>query len=308
MNNHAYEYDELVIGSGLNALAYSYLNSKPLVFNTFKSPFFFESFPPGLELAHLFYKNTERNLKGLKEDKQVGASKSEIWKRLLFVHSLAGLSPLSSFAASMRIDDKDSIKVMTQDFKSVSMKFNKLRIFDDENILGLDQPLKEDKEYKVIDWIDVKSGMVHPYDFLKSSIDFVREVYFYPSERIDGKSNKKDLVSVSYLDEKQLNDFDFSDTMAKFKILKMMKRAGIKGARNGRDVLRPEQYKYYALNLRPKKRELRKLRLLNQYENEGNLIFDYRTDEQVVSGEDCLINDYCFKLSKTILKDGFKEE
>jgi hypothetical protein len=307
MNNHAYEYDELVVGSGLNALAYSYLNSKPLVFNTFKSPFFFESFPPGLELAHLFYKNVERNLKGLKEDKQVGASKSELWKRLLFVHSLAGLSPLSTCAASIRVD-KNFIRAMTQDFKSISMKFDKLRIFDDENILGLDQPLKGGKKYKVIDWIDVKSGMVHPYDFLKSSIDFVREVYFYPSVRIDGKSNKKDLVSVSYLDEQQLNDHDFSDTMARFKILKMMKRAGIKGARNGRDVLRPDQYKYYALNIKPKKRELRKLRLLNQYENKENLIFDYRTDEQVVSDEDCLVNDYCFKLSKTILKDGFKEE
>ena len=308
MNNHTYEYDELVIGSGLNALAYSYLNSMPLVFNNIKKPFFFESFPLGLDTAHLFYKNVERDLKGFKEDKQIGASKSELWKRLLFVYSLAGLSPLSNHAASMRIDSKNSIKVMTQDFKSVSMKFNKLRIFDDEDILGLAQPKEETKKYKVVDWIDVKSGMVHPYDFLKSSIDFVREVYFYPSERIDGKSNKKDLVSISYLDEQQLQDHDFSDTMARFKILKMMKRAGIKGARNGRDVLRPEQYKYYALNIKPRKRELRKLRLLNRYENEENLIFDYRTDEQIVSDEDCLINDYCFKLSKTLLKDGFKEE
>tara|TARA_Y100000034_G_scaffold122819_1_gene168752 strand:- start:918 stop:1844 length:927 start_codon:yes stop_codon:yes gene_type:complete len=308
MNNHTYEYDELVIGSGLNALAYSYLNSMPLVFNNIKKPFFFESFPLGLDTAHLFYKNVERDLKGFKEDKQIGASKSELWKRLLFVYSLAGLSPLSNHAASMRIDSKNSIKVMTQDFKSVSMKFNKLRIFDDEDILGLAQPKEETKKYKVVDWIDVKSGMVHPYDFLKSSIDFVREVYFYPSERIDGKSNKKDLVSISYLDEQQLQDHDFSDTMARFKILKMMKRAGIKGARNGRDVLRPEQYKYYALNIKPRKRELRKLRLLNRYENEENLIFDYRTDEQIINDEDCLINDYCFKLSKTLLKDGFKEE
>ena len=280
----------------------------PLVFNNIKKPFFFESFPLGLDTAHLFYKNVERDLKGFKEDKQIGASKSELWKRLLFVYSLAGLSPLSNHAASMRIDSKNSIKVMTQDFKSVSMKFNKLRIFDDEDILGLAQPKEETKKYKVVDWIDVKSGMVHPYDFLKSSIDFVREVYFYPSERIDGKSNKKDLVSISYLDEQQLQDHDFSDTMARFKILKMMKRAGIKGARNGRDVLRPEQYKYYALNIKPRKRELRKLRLLNRYENEENLIFDYRTDEQIINDEDCLINDYCFKLSKTLLKDGFKEE
>jgi hypothetical protein len=307
MSSHTYEYDELVIGSSLNALIYSYLNSKPLVFNAIKKPFFFESFPPKLDLAHLFYKNEERTLKAPSEDKQIGASKSELWKRLLFVHSLAGLLPLSNHAASLRIVNENSINVMTQNFQSALMKFNKLRIFDVENIFGITQPMKQDKKYQVVDWVDVKSGMVHQYDFLKSSIDFVREIYFYPSERIDGKSNKKDLTSVSYLDEKQLNDFDFSDTMAKFKIMKIMKRAGIRGARNGKDVLRPDQYKYYALNIKPRKRELRELYPLDSYEDKENFIFDRRRDEQVASDEDCLVSDYCFKLSKTILKDGFKE-
>jgi hypothetical protein len=308
MNEHVYEYDEFVVGSNLSALVYSYSNSMPLVFNNTYQPYFFETFPPEMNLDHLFFKNEEKSLKGCKKDKQVGASKYEIWKRLLFVQSLAGLVPLSARAASIRIENENTAKIMTQNFKSVSVKFNTLRLFDDENIFGLDHVTKKNKRYEVVDWVDVKSGMVHDYDFLESSIDFVREVHFYSSDRIDGNSNKKDLVSVSHLDEQQLKDFDFSDTMAKFKILKMMKRAGIKGARNGRDVLNPDRYKYYALNIKPRKREIRKSCLLGQYENKKNLIFDRRRDEQVINEEDCLINDYCFKLSRTIFKDGFREE
>ena len=303
MNEHVYEYDELVIGDGLNALIYSYLNSKPLILSDIKKPLFFEFFPVDLDLPFLFHHLPERTLKGLKKNEQVGASKFEIWKWLLFTHSLAGLVPLSNQAASVRIEDKNFMKITTQNYKVVSMKFNKLRIFNDENIFGLEEPENQMKEYKVIDWIDVKSGMVHSYDFLESSNNFVKEVYFYPSERIDGNANKKDLVAISYLNDQELNDFDFSDTIARFKVLKLMKRAGIRGARNGKDVKNPNQYKYYALNIKPRKRELRKL-YSNQHKNEENLVFDYRTDEQIINNEDCLIDDYCFKLSKTMLKNG----
>ena len=42
--------------------------------------------------------------------------------------------------------------------------------------------------------------------------------------------------------------------MARFKIIEMMKKAGIRGARNGRDQLRPERYKYYAIKVEPAER------------------------------------------------------
>ena len=38
----------------------------------------------------------------------------------------------------------------------------------------------------------------------------------------------------------QLNNFDYSPTMARFKIIQLMKDAGIRGARNGRDTYNPE--------------------------------------------------------------------
>ena len=155
------------------------------------------------------------------------------------------------------------------------MTKNQEGLFDDEKISGLQPHKKSFAKYKVLDWVNVHSGMIHEYDFLNSSIDFVRDIHFYPSNRIDGRHDKKDLVAVSYLSEDQLKDFDFSDTVAKFKILKLMKQAGIRGARNGRDQLNPNKYKYYSLKARTTKREIMKGKM-PKYENEENIIFDYQ--------------------------------
>ena len=52
------------------------------------------------------------------------------------------------------------------------------------------------------------------------------------------------------LNEQQLRDFEYSDTYARFKTLAMMKEAGIRGARNGKDANRPGKYIYlFTINL-----------------------------------------------------------
>ena len=44
-----------------------------------------------------------------------------------------------------------------------------------------------------------------------------------------------------------MSNFEYSDTMVKFKVGAMMKKAGIRGARNGRDTNNPNKYKYYSV-------------------------------------------------------------
>ena len=58
------------------------------------------------------------------------------------------------------------------------------------------------------------------------------------------------------LTREQLNSYEYSDTYARFNILDHMRSAGIRGARNGRDTLNPEKYKYYAVKLETGKREV----------------------------------------------------
>ena len=87
---------------------------------------------------------------------------------------------------------------------------------------------------------------------------------------------------------------------ARFKILALMKENGIRGSRNGRDQKYPEKYKYYAVKIQPKKREIKKSSF-NQYEDKENLIFDYRTVEEICN--DIILPDtYCTRLNRQISK------
>ena len=51
----------------------------------------------------------------------------------------------------------------------------------------------------------------------------------YSSDRIDGNTPVRDACAVSKLTESQLIDFDYSETMARFKVLKIMKDNGMRG-------------------------------------------------------------------------------
>ena len=132
--------------------------------------------------------------------------------------------------------------------------------FTYEKSIVIGQSLLEPKippnKYMVLDWMNVRSGMVHQYDSIEGTSDFVSSIHFYPSERIDGNHDKKDLVAVSYLTKEELNNYEYSDTYARFKILDDMRALGIRGARNGRDTKNPQNYKYYAVKIESNKREV----------------------------------------------------
>ena len=297
MSKNYHEFDELVVGTGLNAVLYSFLEQKPLIINSTQKPLFFDFFPEGYDLSRLDIHLDEYTLRGRKKNIKVGGSKLDVWERLVFSLSLSGLLPLHSPAAQLRVED-DRVVVSTQNLKVHRLGYKKLRVFSDVNVTGLPDSSGHVDKYQVIDWMDVRSGMLHPYDYLNNGGFFVKELYFYPSERIDGNTNKKDLVAISELEKKYLDDFDFSSTMARFKVIKTMKKADIKGARNGRDMKNPEKYKYYAVKVEPTKREVRKI-YFPKYENKENLIFDRRTEEEIYESSDLSLG-YCNKINRMI--------
>ena len=299
MNRHAYECDELVIGSGLNAVMYAYFNPCSLILNTHEKPWFFDFFDHSMELDKIQMDSPSYRLRGLYSSKLVGPSKLEAWERLCFIMSLSGKIPMSDKTASIRIEP-NKVKVTTRNFRMSAFKFNKLRIFDDENIVGLGIPKEENNQYRVADWIDVQSGMVHERDYLETGDKFVKDIYFYPSKRMDDTSKRKDLVAVSHIDREQLQSFEFSDTYVRFKTLSLMKQAGLKGARNGRDQKNPDKYKYYALKIQPRLREIRKVKP-NIYESTDNITFDCRSEEEIYKVSE-IPGDYSWKLNLAAAK------
>jgi len=283
LGRHIYKVDELVIGNSLEAVSYAFLNQKNIILNDTDKPHFFDFYDAGDKLDKYLLDDIRYELMSTDGPKIVGTSKLEVWEKLVFCLSLAGFIPVSDKVFSMRVESDNLFKITTNNSRVIRYKFNKLRIFDSKNISGLQNP-KEVDNFRVIDWIDVRSGMKHEYDYLGTEENFVKDVYFYPSPRT-GDGQRKDLVTVSYMTSKQLEDFEYSDTYVKFKVLSLMKKAGIRGARNGKRPDNPEQYSYYSVKIEPSRREIQK----NEnsiFENKESIVFDYRKEREIYSQSD----------------------
>lgn len=281
-----FEKDEIVIGGDLRSLLYSYFHEVPVIYSALHPPFRFDKFDSFLDPT--------LSVLGFSQDKVY--TPRQVWERLVFLLGLSGLMPINSPENTLRVVG-NQLSVSTGS-KVIKFNFNKLVVYEDEGIAGLTRVTKEErKKNRVIDWVNVRSGCRHNHTYLEDDDDFVKEIYFYPTERSDNKK-LKDLVAVSYLTDEQLRDFDFSDTMAKFKIKKMMKEAGIRGARNGRDVNRPDHYKYYAIKVEPTHRQILS-DMVRYYEPDERFEFRYDTIEQLlVQGGN--IKGYLRKLCEVI--------
>lgn len=240
MREHVYDFENVVIGYGLDAVQYAYHNEYPLILNSNKIPFRFD------ETEEVSIPGIDRNL----------TRTEEIWSLLLFEHAMKGLVPFGAGPAKASLTGHE-MTVSVRDTLTVNMTFEKCFIFEDDGILVENEIIREgSKKYRVFDWINVRVGMQHDVDIIEDDSDFVRNVIFYPSERIDGNHNRKDCVAVSYLTEEQLTNFDFSDTMVRFKVEKMMIEKGIKGSKSGFNPGKKQKMSSIKLEPRHREREL----------------------------------------------------
>tara|TARA_R110000824_G_scaffold1643_6_gene8152 strand:+ start:2384 stop:3181 length:798 start_codon:yes stop_codon:yes gene_type:complete len=260
MKNHCYCFNKLVIGGNLSALLYSYEKGLPLIINKLSSPYRFEP------------------------------EKEKLWNKLYFLLSLSGLNLLGTKTDKIRVNDKE-ISVTTKDSKVIKVKFDELLMFDDIFVLGLPSPAKEKDEFMVLDWMITKSCAKHEEEHILTGDDFVRDIYFYPTDRLDGNHlNVRDLVSVSYLTKRQLQDFKYSDTYARFKTEKVLKENGITGSKNG---FQNGKQINYSLKIEVKKREIKRLHM-PLYKDTNNIKFMY---ESVLDFKQSTL-DYANKLNK----------
>jgi len=255
----------IVIGSSLESVLFASKNDCSLILNKVSLPEIFEQ----------------------KETKD--------WNHLVFLLSMAGKIPFSDKVTSIRIlEDEKKLKVYTKRERMVEVECEKVFVFDDENVEGLPLPKLTEKNPKkmILDWINVRAGMTHEYHTIETGDDFVNEIVFYKSPRIDGDHDYKDLVAISYLTDEQIKDHSYSTLMTLYKTKDIMKQYGIKGPRNGRDVSDPEKYKYYSIKLESDRRQIKKIHM-DAYEDTDFLSFQNQ-DLQVS------INKYIHKLHNYI--------
>ena len=286
LDKHIYKCETIVIGGSLSAKMYAYYNKCPCIYRSFDAPFRF-----GLSKQKVLLESEQEDL-------------LQAWERVTFLLSLGGQLPMGDKVGSLNVRD-NLLKATTLNSRLGRFEFQKLVIYDDRDIYGL--PLIKDQEVgksRVIDWFDVRSGMEHEHDSFETDDDFVKEVIFYPSDRFGNQKSgrvRKDLVAISYLDENQINDFEYSSTMARFKILQLMKDAGIKGARNGRDTYNPEIYRYYSPKIEATQREIIP-DVTNYYEEDDRFEFRYDTPEEIIEQFECDPNSYSSKLLNLLTK------
>jgi hypothetical protein len=264
--------EQIVIGGTIDAVFYAYENNLKIIYVDRKPPEKFE-----------FFKNK--------------VSKLDAYQRKLFALSLCGQVPIGDNVRAIRIDADKRLRIVTKNARTISLQYENLIIFDEEGVSGLPPPVKKAKEeYDVIDWIDVRRGMVHEHQWLESGSNFVKMVHFYPSERVYGKHNKKDAIAISRISGQEVERFEYSPTSVRLKVESMMRAAGIRGPKNGvcQETGKP---KHYAIKLEQRHRDIKKIHR-DTYRDTESLRFVQNSDIRIHhTSPSC---QYAIKLEKLL--------
>ena len=250
------EYEDIVIGSDLKAALFAFNNNLPMFFSQPRRPFRFDFLEPNTNLGCVKLTSAdELELTRTNGVKVVGLRAELLWERLVFLLNLDGKVPLANLCASMRFDGEHLI--CSNEYSKIgTLNFSNCFYFGDDNISGL---VKEKElanpTYTCYDWIAFNSGGKHEIDYMWVGDDFVKEIWFYSSDRMCGNSPVKDACVVSTLTQDQLLEFDYSETMARFKMISEMEMRGMKGRQNGYSTNgNPKHYKFRTTPIRRTKR------------------------------------------------------
>ena len=225
MNDFVYDRKKVIIGSSMESLLYAYMTDSsvfikdpcvPFEFITAKEDYSFLGFnEPPLEI--------------------------NVWNRLYILLSMGGLM-LNPFEMQNWRQEENKLIMITPQNKKITVRSRIFKVFD-----------KPTDEHHVYDWFDIKSGGRHDLDSLENETDdFINKIIFYKSKR-PNINRTKDAVAVSVLADDQLYDLDYSEGIARLKTLDIMKKAGMRGTKNG--VNKRGLALYYALKIEHSFRE-----------------------------------------------------
>jgi len=186
----------VVIGCSLNALQYAYENETKFVLNQRIFPYKYE--PEFIKRA---------------------------WGLLYTKLMLGGQVIGGDTVDKVQVTDK-FLRIVCEYNIINDVEYENIFIFNDQNILNLPEVLQEADQYKVIDVLKPISLTSAPIKTTLISKDsLVKELHIYKKTA----SSPIELFAVSDLTRKQLNTFDYSDTMVKFKSEELLKKNNFVG-------------------------------------------------------------------------------
>jgi hypothetical protein len=136
---------------------------------------------------------------------------------LSFALSLTGLMPYGGNIENIRAED-NLIKVITKGNRRVEIEADEIIFFD-----GLLD------DYWVYDFFDSRKMKAHDTKVIYDDTDdFIKKINFYSSPRSRNVLTR-DFIGSSKMTHKQLLSPDYGPGIAKLKVMRMLKEAGLKG-------------------------------------------------------------------------------
>jgi len=191
-----FEWEDVVIGASLDAVRFAHDNNYFLIKN--HKPY------------HHSYEGVEKE-----------------WADKLYQLYDLALVPFTNKSNNIRIFPEDKLIKVFADHNVFVVRYKNLYVYDDENVEGFSLN-RELLHYRVIDWFDCQGLYDLSFEEIVTEDRFVHKIKLFKSLRIDGNQRYLDLLCESFLTENQLKSFDYSDTMARFKIIDLLKRRGAK--------------------------------------------------------------------------------
>ncbi len=224
---------KIITGGSLESLFYAYIHETPIVLTQPYVPFELDMIEDNSFFELLGY------------TAEMPLTKVQVWDRLVFVLSMAGLVMMPNNVRSVRHERNKIV---------FSLNDNSRFIIAYERKISFDKHL--DSEVDVYDWFDIRSGAkTQKQEINDSENDLVHKIIFYDSQRKGtGGKGFKDLVSLSRMQTSELHEYENSESYVRLKTLQMMKEQGMRGRPNGYNKRGIQQF--YAINIEHMHREI----------------------------------------------------
>ncbi len=224
---------KIITGGSLESLFYAYIHETPIVLTQPYVPFELDMVEDNSFFELLGY------------TAEMPLTKVQIWDRLVFVLSMAGLVMMPNNVKNVRQEGNKII---------FSLNDNSRFIIAYERKVSFDKHL--DGEVDVYDWFDIRSGAKTELQEINDTEDnLVHKIIFYDSQRKGtGGKGFKDLVAVSRMQKTELHEYENSEGYVRLKTLNMMKEQGMRGRPNGYNKKGKQQF--YALKIEHMHREI----------------------------------------------------
>ena len=186
----------ITIGGSLNALQWAYQHGTRLIINKPSFPPSYE--PPSAKLA---------------------------WGLLYYKLMMDGKVIGGDCVGAVKIGDCEVTVVYSNNLTD-NFSYDQITVFNDENIIGLPDIKQEVDQHVVTDFMKSVCFVFKDNKFsFKTKENLVSEIHIY-KEHVNSPAQ---ISVVSNLTKEQLNDFNFSDTMVKFKTETILKKLGFTG-------------------------------------------------------------------------------